>query len=98
MGNVYRFSTRDGKKHVTKNGEEIVSLLGEHGWGWYGNVTRHTAWCVLVMEYGMATADSFTLRFAREYLAEMTCNEFTWTSGVIACMIHEMEAWGGNVN
>jgi hypothetical protein len=94
MSNTYRFSTRDGVKHITKNGEEIISLLGEHGWGWYGRITRHTAMCILATEYGWATAVSYTIRFAREYLAEMTADNFTWTSGAIACMIHEMEKDG----
>ena len=89
--NIYRFSTRDGVKYITQNGETIPSLLGQHGWGWYGRITRHTAMCILAYEYGYETAHMYANRFAREYLAEMTCDEFVWTSGAIAYMIDRLE-------
>jgi hypothetical protein len=90
MGNVYRFSTRDGVKYLTCNGEDISNNY-IMGWGWYGKHTSWAAFLLLLKEYGFTTASRYFDRFAREYLANMTCDEFTWTSGVIACMIHEME-------
>jgi hypothetical protein len=60
-------------------------------WGWYGVDTSWTAFRLLFVEYGVKTANKYFARFAREYLAEMDCDEFTWTSGAIAVMIKQLE-------
>jgi hypothetical protein len=88
--NVYRFSTRDGARTVTSKGYTIAS--GEDAsWGWYGKSAMTTAWLILFNEYGLKTARKYCARFSRNYLAEMTCDSFTWTSGAIAFMIRELE-------
>ena len=88
--NTYRFSTRDGVKYLTCNGFEIKHTVPVD-WGWHGNNTWWTAWKVLQTECGVKTANQYSTRLAREYLAEITADEFVWTSGVIAFMINQME-------
>ena len=89
--NTYRFSTRDGIKYLTRNGENLKDDWWRPNWGWYGYDTTYTAYKILETEYGINTADQYFAQFAREYLAEMTCDEFVWTSGTIAFMIGQME-------
>ena len=90
--NTYRFSTRDDERYITKNGELLENPSGGlFDWGWYGFETEATAYFILHAEYGYHTASQYFHRFAREYLAEMDCNDFTWTSGAIAVMIKQLE-------
>ena len=89
--NTYKFSARDGTKYLTCNGVEVKEERLEPDWGWYGYNVSRTAYEILKIEYGVKTANQYFSRFAREYLAEITSDEFVWTSGNIEVMLGEME-------
>ena len=90
--NTYKFSTRDNVKWITKNGESLLLLPNAtFDWGWYGRDVKWTAFIILCEEYGPKTACQYFDRFARDYLSEMGCDSFLWTSGNIAVMLGEME-------
>jgi hypothetical protein len=59
-------------------------------WGWYGLGTTATAYVVLMEEYGPKTAEKYCQRFGREFLANITTDNFVLTSGAIDFIIKKL--------
>jgi hypothetical protein len=93
MSNTYRFSTRDGVRHITNaSGGPIHNICENcYNWGWYGNDTRIAAYDILYLEYGPKTAYKLYESFARNYLANIEADEFVLTSGAIDFIINKLE-------
>lgn len=90
MPNIYKFSTRDGEKFLTKNGIELKVPEGTD-WGWYGSKAIKTAFVLLENEFGTNVAKRYTAAFVRNYLAEVVRDNFGWTSQVLGNMIEDLK-------